>query len=255
MKSILSPFQKIILDELCKEKFITKNFRLAGGTALSEFYLKHRYSEDLDFFTDEKQAIDEVKIKLTPIFNRISIKTVEYREISSSKIFFLKKGQKETVKTDFNYFPFKRFVQGKTKLPRASVKLSGYSSNNTNSIEYLYDVISPFDNVSKFINAEHVFILDGSVMTGRTLEQFVNLLPKNIDEIYSGFVSFNASNRYHHVTRINHGGVNPLILEGSIIGVKGAFSHTITKEEYTDEYGIFDINKHYTIQMLIQQQS
>ncbi len=114
MKSILSPFQKIILDELCKEKFITKNFRLAGGTALSEFYLKHRYSEDLDFFTDEKQAIDEVKIKLTPIFNRISIKTVEYREISSSKIFFLKKGQKETVKTDFNYFPFKRFVQGKT---------------------------------------------------------------------------------------------------------------------------------------------
>jgi len=148
-----------------------------------------------------------------------------------------------------------RFVQGKTKLPRASVKLSGYSSNNTNSIEYLYDVISPFDNVSKFINAEHVFILDGSVMTGRTLEQFVNLLPKNIDEIYSGFVSFNASNRYHHVTRINHGGVNPLILEGSIIGVKGAFSHTITKEEYTDEYGIFDINKHYTIQMLIQQQS
>ena len=114
MKSILSPFQKIILDELCKEKFITKNFRLAGGTALSEFYLKHRYSEDLDFFTDEKQAIDEVKIKLTPIFNRISIKTVEYREISSSKIFFLKKGQKEIVKTDFNYFPFKRFVQGKT---------------------------------------------------------------------------------------------------------------------------------------------
>lgn len=114
MKSILSPFQKIILDELCKEKFITKNFCLAGGTALSEFYLKHRYSEDLDFFTDEKQAIDEVKIKLTPIFNRVGIKAVEYREISSSKIFFLKKGQKETVKTDFNYFPFKRFAQGKT---------------------------------------------------------------------------------------------------------------------------------------------
>ena len=114
MKSILSPFQKIILDELCKEKFITQNFRLAGGTALSEFYLKHRYSEDLDFFTDEKQAIEEVKIKLNPLFKGIGIEAVEYREILSSKIFFLKKGQKETVKTDFNYFPFKRFAPGKT---------------------------------------------------------------------------------------------------------------------------------------------
>lgn len=43
--------QEIILDEVIKSKYITDNFYITGGTALSEFYLKHRYSEDLDFFT------------------------------------------------------------------------------------------------------------------------------------------------------------------------------------------------------------
>jgi len=113
MKSILTPFQKTILDGLCSEAFITQNFRFAGGTALSEFYLHHRYSEDLDFFSDKEIPIEEVKIKLTPIFKKIGVETIEYREALASKIFFLKKGQRETVKADFNFWPLKRFAKGK----------------------------------------------------------------------------------------------------------------------------------------------
>jgi len=33
---------------------IFSNFYLSGGTALSAFYLRHRYSEDLDFFSIEE---------------------------------------------------------------------------------------------------------------------------------------------------------------------------------------------------------
>jgi len=51
MKSILTEFQKEVLDVLSKNKFITDNFYLSGGTALSEFYFQHRLSEDLDFFS------------------------------------------------------------------------------------------------------------------------------------------------------------------------------------------------------------
>ncbi|MBU2577550.1 nucleotidyl transferase AbiEii/AbiGii toxin family protein [Patescibacteria group bacterium] len=89
MKSILTPFQKSIFEALCRDKFIIQNFRFAGGTALSEFYLKHRYSEDLDFFTDEELPIEEIRPRLSPIFKQIGIETVEYRETLSSKIFFL----------------------------------------------------------------------------------------------------------------------------------------------------------------------
>jgi len=114
MKSILTPFQKTILDGICEEKFILDNFTLGGGTALSEFYLKHRYSEDFDFFTENEIHLENIKIKLDALFNKLKIHSIEYREIQSSKIFFLKNNQKEVVKTDFNYFPFFSFNQPTT---------------------------------------------------------------------------------------------------------------------------------------------
>lgn len=113
MKSILTPFQKEILNGISQEKFITNNFWLAGGTALSEFYLQHRYSEDFDFFTNNETALEKVKTKLNNIFDKENIKSVEYRTIQMSKIFFLKGSQKEVIKTEFNYFPFPKF--GKMK--------------------------------------------------------------------------------------------------------------------------------------------
>lgn len=47
---ILSPLQKEILNLFGKTPD-SLNFYLTGGTALSYFYLKHRRSNDLDFFT------------------------------------------------------------------------------------------------------------------------------------------------------------------------------------------------------------
>jgi len=51
--SILSVNQKNILLLLSKEQVISHNFYLSGGTALAEFYLQHRWSEDLDFFSEK----------------------------------------------------------------------------------------------------------------------------------------------------------------------------------------------------------
>lgn len=113
MKSILTLFQKTILDEICQEKFITDNFYFGGGTALSEFYLQHRYSEDFDFFTEKETSLEEIRIRLDKLVKKLDVRSVEYREVQSSKIFFLKSGQKEVVKTDFNYFPFYNFGKAK----------------------------------------------------------------------------------------------------------------------------------------------
>lgn len=112
MKSILTPFQKAIFEEICKDKFITDNFVFGGGTALSEFYLQHRLSEDLDFFTENEISFEKIRTSLDKIAKKLKIKSVEYREIQSSKVIFLKKGEKEVVKTDFNYFPYYHFGKG-----------------------------------------------------------------------------------------------------------------------------------------------
>lgn len=49
---ILTPNQKSFLHEFTKSE-LRNVFRLTGGTALSAFYLEHRLSEDLDFFSSE----------------------------------------------------------------------------------------------------------------------------------------------------------------------------------------------------------
>jgi len=46
--------QKAIFDQVKQSDFLKSNFYFTGGPALSEFYLQHRYSDDLDFFSENK---------------------------------------------------------------------------------------------------------------------------------------------------------------------------------------------------------
>lgn len=45
-----TPFQKLVFDKISQEKSLRETFYFGCGTALSVFYLNHRYSVDLDFF-------------------------------------------------------------------------------------------------------------------------------------------------------------------------------------------------------------
>ena len=47
----LSLRQKQFLGVVLRQPYILDNFYLSGGTALSSWYLHHRESYDLDFFT------------------------------------------------------------------------------------------------------------------------------------------------------------------------------------------------------------
>lgn len=67
--SILSNFQKRIIREF-SETEIKETFFLSGGTALSAFYLFHRYSDDLDFFTEIPNAVNRV----FPVLDKIKKK-------------------------------------------------------------------------------------------------------------------------------------------------------------------------------------
>ncbi len=49
--SILTKEQKILLDIITHNNYLSSNYYFTGGTALSEYYLHHRYSDDLDFFS------------------------------------------------------------------------------------------------------------------------------------------------------------------------------------------------------------
>lgn len=54
-KTILSDNQNKILEAISNDNAICQIFYLTGGTALAEYYLRHRLSEDLDFFSEKEE--------------------------------------------------------------------------------------------------------------------------------------------------------------------------------------------------------
>lgn len=102
-QTILTPIQQQILNLLSKEASFVKNFYLTGGTALSEYYLHHRLSEDLDFFT----AIQVDKMWLTSLSSVIAHKIKASKDIQESfnrnLVFF--RLENTIIKTEFTYFP------------------------------------------------------------------------------------------------------------------------------------------------------
>jgi len=77
---VLTPFHADCLTALFEEGIGGLGFYLTGGTALSEFYLQHRYSDDLDLFTREKRSLKKDIEIISNIFHGHSI------EILSSEI-------------------------------------------------------------------------------------------------------------------------------------------------------------------------
>ena len=112
MSSILSKNQINLLKLLSNEKLISDSFYLSGGTALAEFYLQHRLSEDLDFFSE--QEFDPIFISSTfkKIQNKAGIIKVNYEQSFNRNLFFLEL-KEDNIKTEFTYFPFTRIESKK----------------------------------------------------------------------------------------------------------------------------------------------
>ena len=114
-KSILSKNQKDILTIISKDKSICDNFYLTGGTALAEFYLHHRLSEDLDFFSENEFEPQNISVFLEKIKKEAKIKKVEFQQSFNRNLFFLDLMDGDMIKTEFTYFPFAR-IEKKRKL-------------------------------------------------------------------------------------------------------------------------------------------
>lgn len=108
--SILSENQKRVLQLLSEEKSICAHFYLTGGTALAEFYLHHRLSEDLDFFSEQEFDPQDISVVLRKIQTAAGIKKIEYQQSFNRNLFFLHTDT-DVIKTEFTYFPFARIEQ------------------------------------------------------------------------------------------------------------------------------------------------
>lgn len=105
--SILTKEQDIILDEVKKSGFLSTNFYFTGGTALSAFYLQHRYSEDLDFFSEKNIDTETIFTFFQDLSKQHEFTfTSEFQQVVY--IFLLKFNNTTTLKVDFGYYPYKQ---------------------------------------------------------------------------------------------------------------------------------------------------
>lgn len=104
MAAILDPFQQKVLKEF-KTSTLLKKFYLSGGTALAEFYLQHRISEDLDFFTQKELNLEELKKFINFVAKKTKILDIKFQHGFGLYTFFLK-DKKQQYKIDFGQYPF-----------------------------------------------------------------------------------------------------------------------------------------------------
>lgn len=115
MKKILTERQIALLKEIGQQDFFVEHFYLSGGTALAGFHLFHRYSEDLDFFSQDEVDPMPINIFLKSIKSKHKIKKIDYEQNYNRNLFFLHFDD-EILKIEFTYYPFPRIDTSQKKL-------------------------------------------------------------------------------------------------------------------------------------------
>lgn len=110
--TILTPTQIRVLDWVAGERYFCQRFYFTGGTALAEFYLKHRLSEDLDFFSEEEVDIRVIEQKFQQDAKKLGVQKIDTRNVFGLWTFFLHFTTGEPLKVDFSYYPFTRIERG-----------------------------------------------------------------------------------------------------------------------------------------------
>lgn len=113
MAKIINRNQENFLTLFAKSP-LSKSFYFTGGTALSYFYLNHRFSEDLDFFSETEFDSQEIAVYLKSIRGKLRYKSIDHQQSFNRNIYQLRFGQ-SFLKIEFTYFPFKQIQKPQKK--------------------------------------------------------------------------------------------------------------------------------------------
>lgn len=101
-----------MVEQAAKSDEITRWYYLTGGTALAEFYLHHRLSEDIDLFTRDQVDHQEVQAFLRSIQQKAGFLNVTLQKIGGLYQYWLEYSDGERLKIDFNEYDFPLIEQG-----------------------------------------------------------------------------------------------------------------------------------------------
>jgi predicted nucleotidyltransferase component of viral defense system len=97
---LLTPLQRRLLREIGQSP-LRDEFFLTGGTALAALYLHHRYSVDLDLFTENPTAVAQVPPAMREIATRLGLEIEFTRTLGTFTEAFVTSPDGERVEFDF----------------------------------------------------------------------------------------------------------------------------------------------------------
>lgn len=137
-----TPLQKDILEFFGKNLF-AKNFYWTGGTLLSYQYLHHRFSSDLDFFSDDLFRDDEYLIFSQQLKKTNRCSKSNFTIQHNRRLYLIERGL-ETVKLELVFFPFPS-VGKRKKLPEFSLEIDSLTDIMVNKTLSTYQRNEPKD--------------------------------------------------------------------------------------------------------------
>lgn len=144
-QTILTPAQKIVLALVAKEQRLA-SFYLTGGTALAGFYLRHRTSDDLDFFTHDvpdpllhHEFAERIKKEL-------GAASMRYERLYDRNQYFFQLPNEE-LKVEFTHYPF---AQLEAPTPKDGVLIDSMRDIAANKLITILDRFDPKDFVDLF---------------------------------------------------------------------------------------------------------
>ena len=96
-----------------KRTIYFKRFYWTGGTVLSEFYLHHRDSHDIDLFSENQEIhLPSINKFVGIVGQKMNVKKIIHKRFLGLHTYTLFLPNRE-LKIDFNYYPFKRINTSK----------------------------------------------------------------------------------------------------------------------------------------------
>lgn len=190
---ILTPFQKELLKAIGNSP-LGQNFYLTGGTALAAFYLQHRYSEDLDLFTADPNAMRLVASSLETVAQTLSA-TLEFSRTFNTFIEgFITSPDGERLKLDFAHDTPYRLqptqqnqefgIQVDNSLDISANKLSALfdraAEKDFVDIYFINQVLMPFAELLPYARQKHVGMDDYWLAIALQRVRQVKVLPRMI---------------------------------------------------------------------------
>ncbi len=108
----LSLRQEQFLAVVLEQNYILENFYLSGGTALSSWYLHHRESYDLDFFSNRPFNGERIATWLKENQEKLDCQAITTDEDWGFYTFFFRYPDDSRLKIDFNHYSYSRLEKG-----------------------------------------------------------------------------------------------------------------------------------------------